>query len=63
MTVMEARPRYELVATHSGTEVHHRAEGELFGIFKVMKPAVAWMARGERRRTLCALKQSLERER
>jgi uncharacterized protein YndB with AHSA1/START domain len=60
VTVMEARPQYELVSTHSGTEVHHTAEGELFGVFNVMKPAVAWMARGERGRTLRALKHSLE---
>lgn len=63
MTVMEARPQYELVSTRAGTEVHHRAEGELFGVFNVLKPAVAWMARGERGRTLRALKRSLERER
>ena len=63
VTVMEARPRYELVATPSGTEVHHTAEGTLFGIFNVLRPAVAWMARGERQRTLRALKDSLERDR
>jgi uncharacterized protein YndB with AHSA1/START domain len=63
VSVMEARPQYELVSTRSGTEIHHTAEGECFGIFNVMKPAAAWVARGERRRTLRALKHSLERER
>jgi uncharacterized protein YndB with AHSA1/START domain len=63
MTVMEARPEYELVSTQSGTVVHHTAEGRLFGIFNVMKPVVAWMARSERRRTVRALKDSLEQGR
>ena len=60
VTVMEARPEYELVSTPTGTEVHHTADGRLFGIFNVMEPAVAWMARGERGRTVHALKDSLE---
>jgi hypothetical protein len=60
MTVMEARPEYELVSTQTGTAVHHTAEGRLFGIFNVMTPLVAWMARAERRRTVRALKVSLE---
>jgi uncharacterized protein YndB with AHSA1/START domain len=58
--VMEARPEYELLSTQSGTVVHHTAEGRLFGIFNLMKPLVAWLARAERSRTLCALKESLE---
>ena len=63
VTVMEARPEYELVSTQTGTEVHHMAEGRLFGIFNVMQPVVAWMARGERGRTVHALKDSLEQGR
>jgi uncharacterized protein YndB with AHSA1/START domain len=63
VTVMEARPKYELVSTQSGTRVHHTAEGQLFGIFKIMKPVVAWMARAERSRTVRALKKSLEQGR
>jgi uncharacterized protein YndB with AHSA1/START domain len=63
VTVMEARPEYELVSTQSGTVVHHTAEGRLFGIFNVMKPVVAWMARAERWRTVRALKDSLEQGR
>jgi uncharacterized protein YndB with AHSA1/START domain len=61
MRVMEARPAYELVATEAGTDVHHVGEGECFGAFRLMTPVCAWMARGERKRTLRALKQSLER--
>jgi uncharacterized protein YndB with AHSA1/START domain len=60
LPVMEARPAYELVSTDTGTEVHHTAEGQLFGPFKVMKPMVTLMARGERARTVRALKDSLE---
>jgi uncharacterized protein YndB with AHSA1/START domain len=60
--VMEARAKYELVATPAGTEVHHTADGRLFGIFNIMQPLVAWMARGERWRTLHALKDSLGRK-
>jgi uncharacterized protein YndB with AHSA1/START domain len=60
MRVMEARPAYRLVATEAGTEVHHVGEGTSYGIFRVMGPVSAWMARGERKRTLRALKRSLE---
>ncbi len=63
VNVMEARPAYELVPTQTGTEVHHTAEGQLFGIFRLMEPVVAWVARGERKRTVEALKRSLEQER
>ena len=61
--VMEARPAYELVSTQTGTEVRHTAEGRLFGIFGLMEPVVARVARGERRRTVQALKASLEQGR
>ena len=63
VTVMEVRPEYELVSTQTATEVHHTADGRLFGIFNVMQPVVAWMARGERGRTVHALKDSLEQGR
>jgi len=59
VTVMEARAKYELVSTQTGTEVHHMANGRLFGIFNIIQPVVAWMARGERGRTVHALKDSL----
>jgi hypothetical protein len=39
------------------------AEGRLFGIFNVMTPLLAWMARSERGRTVRALKDSLEQGR
>ena len=61
--VMEARPSYELIPTRTGTEVRHRAEGRLFGVFGLMEPVVARVARGERRRTVQALKASLEQGR
>jgi hypothetical protein len=61
VTVMEARAEYELVSTQTGTEVHHVANGQLVGIFNIMQPVVARMARGERGRTVHALKDSLER--
>jgi uncharacterized protein YndB with AHSA1/START domain len=63
VNVMEARPAYELVRTQTGTEVRHTAEGQLFGIFGLMEPVVARVARGERKRTLEALKGSLEQGR
>jgi uncharacterized protein YndB with AHSA1/START domain len=62
VTVMEARASYELVSTRTGTEVHHTAEGRLFGIFNIMQPVLARVARGERERTVHALKDSLERK-
>jgi uncharacterized protein YndB with AHSA1/START domain len=61
--VMEARPAYELVPTQTGTEVRHTAEGQLFGIFRLMEPVIARVARGERKRTVEALKASLEKGR
>ncbi len=63
VNVIEARPAYELVPTQTGTEVLHTAEGQLFGIFRFMEPVVALVARGERKRTLQALKRSLEQGR
>jgi uncharacterized protein YndB with AHSA1/START domain len=63
VTVMEARPEYDLVSTQTGTRVRHAAEGRLFGIFTVMTPLVAWMARAERGRTVRALRDSLEQGR
>ena len=60
MRVMEGRPRYQLEAVDGGTNVHHVSEGQLYGIFKLMQPMAAVMARGERKRTVNALKKSLE---
>ncbi len=59
--VMEARMEYTL---HSGadgrTEVHHVAEGELRGALGIAEPLVALLAGHERRRTIDALKRSLD---
>jgi uncharacterized protein YndB with AHSA1/START domain len=60
--VVEARVRYELEPTPEGTAVHHVAESTLFGAFRVMKPMVGIIGRGERRRTVGSLKKSLEAE-
>jgi uncharacterized protein YndB with AHSA1/START domain len=58
--LMEARPEYTLEADRDKTIVHHVAEGELFGAMRLMKPVAALLARGERARTLKALRRSLE---
>jgi uncharacterized protein YndB with AHSA1/START domain len=60
MRVMEARAVYQLKAIDGGTMVHHVAEGQLYGIFKLMQPMTVVIARGERNRTVNALKKSLE---
>jgi hypothetical protein len=57
---MEARPAYLLEADRDRTIVHHIAEGELFGLMRLMKPVAALMARSERRRTVKSLRRSLE---
>lgn len=58
--LMEARPEYFLQADHERTIVHHIAEGELFGLMRLMKPVAALMARSERTRTIKSLRRSLE---
>ena len=58
--LMEARPAYTLQADRDTTIVYHFAEGELFGIMRLMKPAAALLARSERARTVESLKRSLE---
>jgi uncharacterized protein YndB with AHSA1/START domain len=58
--LMEARPEYFLEADRDRTIVHHVAEGELFGVMRLMKPVAALLARGERTRTLESLRRSLE---
>jgi hypothetical protein len=57
---MEARPTYLLESDHGATTVLHVAEGELFGMFRAMKPVTALLAKWERRLTVEALKSSLE---
>ena len=58
--VMEARPEYFLEADADRTIVHHVAEGELFGLMRLMKPVAALLARSERGRTVKSLRRSLE---
>jgi uncharacterized protein YndB with AHSA1/START domain len=58
--VMEARPEYFLEADGDRTIVHHVAEGELFGLMRLMKPVAALLARSERGRTVKSLRRSLE---
>jgi len=58
--LMEARPNYLLEADRDMTVVHHIAEGELFGLMRLMKPIAALLARSERTRTVNSLRRSLE---
>ena len=59
--LMEARPEYRLEADdRDRTIVHHIAEGELFGLMRLMKPVAALLARSERTRTIKSLRRSLE---
>jgi uncharacterized protein YndB with AHSA1/START domain len=58
--LMEARPEYFLEAGGDRTIVHHVAEGDLFGLTRLMKPVAALLARRERTRTLESLRRSLE---
>lgn len=58
--VVVARIEYKFSPDPHGTAVHHVAESELHGIFRLMRPMVAVIGRGERQRTVTALKRSLE---
>jgi uncharacterized protein YndB with AHSA1/START domain len=58
--LMEARPGYTLQADGDKTIVRHVAEGELFGVMRLMKPVAAFLARSERARTVESLRRSLE---
>ena len=58
--LMEARPQYILEADGDRTVVRHVAEGELFGIMRLMKPVAALLAGSERARTVESLRHSLE---
>ena len=57
--LMEARPAYTL-EDRDKTIVHHVAEGELFGMMRLMKPVAARLARSERTRIVESLRRSLE---
>ena len=58
--LMEARPEYILEADRDKTIVVHIAEGELFGMMRLMKPVAALLASSERARTIKSLRRSLE---
>ena len=58
--LMEARQVYILEADQDKTILHHVAEGELFGIMRLMKPVAALLARSERARTVESLRRWLE---
>jgi uncharacterized protein YndB with AHSA1/START domain len=58
--VVVVRIEYKFSPDPQGTAVHHVAESELHGIFRLMRPMVAVIGRGERRRTVAAMKRSLE---
>jgi hypothetical protein len=60
--LMEARPEYLLEADGDRTIVHHIAEGELFGLMRLMKPVAALLAKRERTRTVKSLRRLLESE-
>jgi len=61
--LMEARPEYILEADGGKTILHHVAEGELFGMTRLMKPFAAMLAKSERARTVESLRRSLESDR
>jgi uncharacterized protein YndB with AHSA1/START domain len=58
--LMEARPQFFLEEAGETTMLHHVAEGDLFGMMRLMKPVAALMARSERSRTVASLRRSLE---
>ena len=58
--LMEARPEYILEPDRDKTIVVHTAEGELFGMMRLMKPVAALLASSERARTVESLRRSLE---
>src|SRR5690348_8309948 len=60
--LMQARPEFRLEADGDRTIVHHVAEGDLFGLMRLMKPVAALLANSERARTVESLRRSLESE-
>lgn len=57
---LDSRPAYALEPQDGSTKVHHVAEGNLYGLFKLFRPIVKKVALAERKRTLYALKKELE---
>lgn len=60
--LMQARPAYALEEDRDKTIVLHVAEGELFGMMRLMKSVAARLAKSERARTVNSLKRSLGSE-
>ena len=59
--VFAAQHYNTLEAIENSTKVYHKFEGNLFGVFKLNEPIIAWISRGERKRVFSALKNSLEK--
>jgi len=60
-TALEGWPGYTLERDdEGGTRIHHHAEARLYGPFKLLRPLVRRVARGERQRTMDALVAALE---
>jgi uncharacterized protein YndB with AHSA1/START domain len=59
-TAMDVRLLYRFCPASGGTAVHHTAESELHGMMRMMRPVVAVIGRGERRRIVAALKKAAE---
>lgn len=61
LRAMDGWPGYELEPAGKGrTRVRHVARGQLYGLFNLLRPLIQRIAEGERRRTVNALKKSLE---
>jgi uncharacterized protein YndB with AHSA1/START domain len=58
--VFESRPRYVLRETDRATVVHHFAEGEFYGPWRLLEPAGLRLARYERTRIMDELAKSFQ---
>jgi hypothetical protein len=56
----ESRPGYKLEPREDYTRLFHHAEGNFYGLFRLFEPLLVIIARAERKRTINALKKSLE---
>ena len=60
LKVGESRPGYKLEPREGSTLLIHHAEGNFYGLFRLLEPLLSIIARAERKRTVYALKRSLE---
>ena len=60
LKIGESRPGYKLEPREGSTSLFHHAEGNFYGFFRLMEPLLTIIARAERKRTVFALKNSLE---